>query len=161
MKLWLSVVAFAATLPLSAQDLTTVTKIRQEGFRNSKVMDYAEALTDRNGSGNVNQTVGDSIFHCHFYPHFAGGMWSMWRVHDVYETGTLLGKDGFRRGMDLYFDRWDGHATTVEEFIRCFAEVTGEDLSALPADGRAAHHQQTDHCHESLHHFLLVAMGGS
>jgi manganese oxidase len=47
-----------------------------------------------NGSGNVNQTVGDSIFHCHFYPHFAGGMWSMWRVHDVYETGTLLGKDG-------------------------------------------------------------------
>src|SRR6185436_10763027 len=47
-----------------------------------------------NGSGNVNQTVGDSIFHCHFYPHFAGGMWSLWRVHDVYETGTLLGKDG-------------------------------------------------------------------
>jgi hypothetical protein len=47
-----------------------------------------------NGSGNVNQTVGDSIFHCHFYPHFAGGMWSLWRVHDVYETGTLLAKDG-------------------------------------------------------------------
>jgi manganese oxidase len=47
-----------------------------------------------NGSGNVNQAVGDSIFHCHFYPHFAGGMWSLWRVHDVYETGTLLDKDG-------------------------------------------------------------------
>jgi len=43
-----------------------------------------------NGSGNVNQTVGDSIFHCHFYPHFAGGMWSLWRVHDVLETGTLM-----------------------------------------------------------------------
>ena len=26
-----------------------------------------------NGSGNRNQTVGDSIFHCHFYPHFAAG----------------------------------------------------------------------------------------
>lgn len=48
MKLWLSV-ALAATLSLSAQDLTTVTKIRQEGFRNSKVMEYAEALTDRIG----------------------------------------------------------------------------------------------------------------
>jgi hypothetical protein len=43
-----------------------------------------------NGSGNRNKTAGDSIFHCHFYPHFAAGMWSMWRVHDVYETGTPL-----------------------------------------------------------------------
>ena len=49
MKLWLSV-ALMATLSLSAQDLTTVTKIRQEGFRNSKVMEYAEALTDRIGA---------------------------------------------------------------------------------------------------------------
>ena len=48
MKLWLPV-ALLATLSLSAQDLTTVTKIRQEGFRNSKVMEYAEALTDRIG----------------------------------------------------------------------------------------------------------------
>jgi hypothetical protein len=47
-----------------------------------------------NGSGNRNQTVGDSIFHCHFYPHFAQGMWSMWRVHDVFEDGTPLDKDG-------------------------------------------------------------------
>jgi hypothetical protein len=35
------------------------------------------------GSGNRNKTVGDSIFHCHFYPHFAQGMWSLWRTHDV------------------------------------------------------------------------------
>ncbi|MBC7910825.1 MAG: hypothetical protein H7Y30_10020, partial [Pyrinomonadaceae bacterium] len=34
-----------------------------------------------NGSGNRNKVVGDSIFHCHFYPHFASGMWSMWRTH--------------------------------------------------------------------------------
>lgn len=47
-----------------------------------------------NGSGNRNQTVGDSIFHCHIYPHFAQGMWGMWRVHDVFETGTKLDKDG-------------------------------------------------------------------
>ncbi len=46
------------------------------------------------GSGNKNLTVGDQIFHCHFYPHFAGGMWSMWRVHDVLEAGSKLGSDG-------------------------------------------------------------------
>ncbi len=47
-----------------------------------------------NGSGNRNQTVGDSIFHCHFYPHFAQGMWSLWRVHDVFEQGTQLDAEG-------------------------------------------------------------------
>jgi hypothetical protein len=46
------------------------------------------------GSGNLNQTVGDSIFHCHFYPHFAQGMWSLWRVHDVFEAGTKLDANG-------------------------------------------------------------------
>ena len=49
-----------------------------------------------NGSGNRNKVVGDSIFHCHFYPHFAAGMWAMWRTHDVFEAGTFvyLDKDG-------------------------------------------------------------------
>jgi hypothetical protein len=42
-----------------------------------------------NGSGNRNKVVGDSIFHCHFYPHFAAGMWGLWRNHDVFEAGTL------------------------------------------------------------------------
>ncbi|MDT7809657.1 MAG: manganese oxidase [Acidobacteriota bacterium] len=43
-----------------------------------------------NGSGNRNKTIGDSIFHCHFYPHFAQGMWALWRVHDTFEEGTEL-----------------------------------------------------------------------
>jgi len=47
-----------------------------------------------NGGGNRNQTVGDSIFHCHFYPHFAQGMWSLWRTHDVFEPGTQLDANG-------------------------------------------------------------------
>ena len=47
------------------------------------------------GSGNRNLTVGDSIFHCHFYPHFASGMWALFRVHDVFEGGTGL-DDGKR-----------------------------------------------------------------
>ena len=48
----------------------------------------------KGGSGNLNLTVGDSIFHCHLYPHFAQGMWSLWRVHDVLETGTVLDNAG-------------------------------------------------------------------
>ena len=52
------------------------------------------------GSGNRNRVAGDAIYHCHFYPHFAQGMWSMWRVHDVFEEGTRLevsqqGQDGY------------------------------------------------------------------
>jgi manganese oxidase len=40
------------------------------------------------GSGNRNLTPGDAIFHCHLYPHFAQGMWELWRNHDVFEDGT-------------------------------------------------------------------------
>jgi manganese oxidase len=46
-----------------------------------------------NGSGNRNKVVGDSIFHCHFYPHFAAGMWAMWRTHDTFESGTFVYHD--------------------------------------------------------------------
>src|ERR1019366_431050 len=46
------------------------------------------------GSGKRNLTIGDSIFHCHFYPHFAQGMWALWRTHDVFEAGTELEANG-------------------------------------------------------------------
>ncbi|MFO0770359.1 MAG: hypothetical protein U0173_05445 [Nitrospiraceae bacterium] len=42
------------------------------------------------GSGNRNLGPGDSIFHCHLYPHFAQGMWELWRAHDVFEDGSRL-----------------------------------------------------------------------
>jgi aminopeptidase N len=42
---------------------------------------------------------------------------------------TLLGPELFRQGMDLYFVRHDGEAATVEQFVRCFADVSGRDLS--------------------------------
>jgi aminopeptidase N len=41
---------------------------------------------------------------------------------------TLLGRDGFRKGMDLYFERHDGEAATVEDFVACFEDVSGRDL---------------------------------
>jgi hypothetical protein len=46
------------------------------------------------GAGNRNKSTGDAIFHCHFYPHFAQGMWYLWRIHDVMETGTELAASG-------------------------------------------------------------------
>jgi aminopeptidase N len=55
----------------------------------------------------------------------------------VYEKGAeiirmlkiLLGDAAFARGMDLYFDRHDNEATTVEAFLACFAEASGRDLA--------------------------------
>ncbi len=55
----------------------------------------------------------------------------------VYEKGaeivrmieTILGAQGFRAGMDLYFNRHDGDAATIEDFIRCFEDATQTDLS--------------------------------
>ncbi|MBT9368572.1 aminopeptidase N [Rhizobium sp. CSW-27] len=54
----------------------------------------------------------------------------------VYEKGsevtrmiaTILGRDTFKQGMDLYFERHDGDAATVEDFVACFAQVSGRDL---------------------------------
>jgi hypothetical protein len=46
------------------------------------------------GAGNRNKTTGDAIFHCHFYPHFAQGMWYHLRNHDVFEKGTVLAVSG-------------------------------------------------------------------
>jgi aminopeptidase N len=55
----------------------------------------------------------------------------------VYEKGaevvrmyaTLLGDDGFRKGMDLYFQRHDGQAVTCDDFRLAMADANDVDLS--------------------------------
>lgn len=55
----------------------------------------------------------------------------------VYEKGaevvrmykTLLGKSGFRKGMDLYFQRHDGQAVTCEDFFAAMRDANGADFS--------------------------------
>ncbi len=55
----------------------------------------------------------------------------------VYEKGaevirmlrTMIGPETFRRGMDLYFERCDGTAATVEDFVACFEEASGRSLA--------------------------------
>ncbi|NMF96102.1 aminopeptidase N [Aromatoleum toluolicum] len=54
----------------------------------------------------------------------------------VYEKGaevirmlhTLLGAEGFRNGMDLYFSYHDGQAVTCDDFVDCMAEANSYDL---------------------------------
>ena len=41
---------------------------------------------------------------------------------------TLLGKAGFRKGMDLYFERHDGQAVTCDDFRAAMADANNEDL---------------------------------
>ena len=55
----------------------------------------------------------------------------------VYEKGaevirmiaTLIGKENFRKGMDKYFELFDGQAVTTEDFIRAMELASGKDLS--------------------------------
>ena len=54
----------------------------------------------------------------------------------VYEKGsevigmlkTLVGPEGYRKATDLYFERHDGHAATVEDWVKCFEDACGRDL---------------------------------
>ncbi|MFM8467330.1 MAG: aminopeptidase N [Oxalobacteraceae bacterium] len=55
----------------------------------------------------------------------------------IYEKGaevvrmlqTLLGREGFRKGMDLYFQRHDGQAVTCDDFRAAMAHANGCDLT--------------------------------
>jgi len=55
----------------------------------------------------------------------------------VYEKGaevirmiqTLIGRDGFRAGMDEYFRRHDGQAVTCEDFVAAMAAASGFDFT--------------------------------
>ena len=42
---------------------------------------------------------------------------------------TLLGRDGFRKGMDLYFSRHDGQAVSCDDFRAAMADSSGRDLT--------------------------------
>ncbi len=55
----------------------------------------------------------------------------------VYEKGaevigmlkTLVGDEGYRKATDLYFARHDGEAATVEQWVKCFEDACGRDLT--------------------------------
>ena len=47
---------------------------------------------------------------------------------------TLVGVDGFRRGMDLYFQRHDGHAVTCDDFAQAIADANPDSALARHLD---------------------------
>jgi aminopeptidase N len=55
----------------------------------------------------------------------------------IYEKGseligmlkTLVGDEGYRKTTDLYFARHDGQAATVEDWVKCFEDACGRDLT--------------------------------
>jgi aminopeptidase N len=55
----------------------------------------------------------------------------------IYEKGaevvrmyqTLFGRDGFRKGMDLYFQRHDGQAVACDDFRAAMSDANGRDLT--------------------------------
>lgn len=55
----------------------------------------------------------------------------------IYEKGaevirmfhTLLGAEKYREATDLYFERYDGKAVTIDDWASCMEEVYGDDMS--------------------------------
>jgi aminopeptidase N len=95
---------------------------RIQDVRNLRALQFAE------DAGPLSHPVRPQIYHeiNNFY------------TPTVYEKGaevirmlkTWIGDDAFRAGMDLYFERHDGEACTIEQFVACFGEVSGRDMSA-------------------------------
>ena len=44
---------------------------------------------------------------------------------------TILGKEGFRKGMDLYFERHDGGAVTCDDFLSAMSDATNTNLEVF------------------------------
>ncbi|MFC3693180.1 aminopeptidase N [Chenggangzhangella methanolivorans] len=95
---------------------------RIQDVRNLRALQFAE------DAGPLSHPVRPQIYHeiNNFY------------TPTVYEKGaevirmlkTWIGDEHFRSGMDLYFERHDGEACTIEQFVACFGEVSGRDMSA-------------------------------
>lgn len=94
---------------------------RIQDVRNLRALQFAE------DAGPLAHPVRPQIYHeiNNFY------------TPTVYEKGaevirmlkTWIGETAFRAGMDLYFDRHDGEACTIEQFVACFAQTSGRDMT--------------------------------
>lgn len=85
----------------------------------------------------------------------------------IYEKGaeiirmlaTLLGKDIFRKGTDLYFERYDGQAVTTEDFVAALADASGRDLTQFKrwyAQAGTPRLQVTDNYDEDAQEYSLT-----
>lgn len=103
------------------------------GDMNSKAVDRIENVRGLRG-GQFNQDAGPMA-----HPIRPDSYISMDNFYTatVYSKGaevirmyqTLLTQEGFRKGMDLYFERHDGSAVTCDDFLAAMSDANGVDLS--------------------------------
>jgi len=85
----------------------------------------------------------------------------------IYEKGaeiirmlaTLLGKENFRKGTDLYFERHDGQAVTTEDFVAALADASGRDLTQFKrwySQAGTPRLQVTEHYNEDAQEYSLT-----
>ncbi|SEP94608.1 aminopeptidase N [Loktanella sp. DSM 29012] len=87
----------------------------------------------------------------------------------VYEKGAelvgmlkrLVGDDGYRAALTLYFDRHDGQAATIEDWLQCFTDATGRDLTQFAlwyAQAGTPQITVTDDFVDGTYHLTLAQM---
>lgn len=100
------------------------------------------------GSRDVNRILDVKALRSTQFPEDAGSMAHPVRPESyqeinnfytatVYNKGSevirmqqaLLGEEGFRRGMDLYFERHDGQAVTIDDFVAAMEHANGVDFN--------------------------------
>ncbi|KAE8677975.1 Puromycin-sensitive aminopeptidase [Hibiscus syriacus] len=88
------------------------------------------------GSRTVKRITNVSKLRNYQFPQDAGPMAHPVRPHSYIKGAevvrmykTLLGTQGFRKGMDLYFKRHDGQAVTCEDFFAAMRDANGADFA--------------------------------
>jgi len=130
------------------------------------------------GSSTVKRVEDVSLLRTHQFAEDAGPMAhpirpasfieiSNFYTVTIYEKGAevvrmlanLLGPQQFRQATDLYFERHDGQAVTIEEFVQAMADVSGRDLRQFKRWYDQAGTPQvtvTDHYHEASRQYSLT-----
>ncbi len=70
--------ADVSLLPLPENNIQRSNRLDVQGIGPGEIF----KMVMEQGAGSQAGTAGDSIFHCHLYPHFAEGLWSAFRVFD-------------------------------------------------------------------------------
>jgi len=119
----------------------------KEGLTVFRDQEFSADMIGTNSGRAVNRIANVRILRQAQFPEDAGPMSHPVRPESyqeinnfysvtVYEKGaevvrmyyTLLGHEGFRKGMDLYFKRHDGQAVTCDDFRAAMADSSGRNL---------------------------------
>lgn len=116
----------------------------KEGLTVFRDQEFSRDMNSR----EVNRIMDVKVLRNHQFPEDAGAMAHPVRPESyqeinnfytttIYEKGaevirmqhTLLGAEGFRRGMDLYFERHDGQAVTIDDFVSAMEDANDVDFT--------------------------------